>query len=161
MRPSRVLILFFLALAAEWFWSTYLSVWGVAPQLLLLCTLAVASQSGPVAGQCYGFFWGIFLDVLDVHVFGAAMLILTLTGYVVGGLRRQMDVSGASSQMTVTAGLSLIYWLSLGLAGLVFERQFLWVGWKIFILGTAFNVILAPAVFWVVRRILNPPGRYG
>ncbi|MFA6030978.1 MAG: rod shape-determining protein MreD [Elusimicrobiota bacterium] len=150
----RLAALFVLGMAAEWFWSTRLDVWGLAPRLLLLLTVATASQAGPVAGQTYGFFWGLFLDALSAHTFGAGALALTLVGYLVGNLRRQMDVSSPTSQMMVAGVVSTAFWLFVGFAGLVFEHRFLWVGWKLFTLGTLYNVLVAPAAFSAVRRAL-------
>ncbi|MEK9144664.1 MAG: rod shape-determining protein MreD [Elusimicrobiota bacterium] len=152
MSVLRAPALFLAGMFLEWFWSTYLSFFGLAPAFTLILTVAVASREGPVAGQIYGFLWGLFLDVLSTHIFGAGALALTLAGYLVGNLRRQMDVSSPLSQFMVVGTASLAFHLFLGVTGLVFERQFFWVGWKVFLLGTLYNCLLAPAVFSLVRR---------
>lgn len=152
MSALRGLSLFCVGILLEWFWSTYLSVFGLAPSLTLILTVAVASREGPAAGQLYGFFWGLFLDVLGTHVFGAGALALTLAGYLVGMLRRQMDVSSPLSQCMVVGTVSLVFHAFVGLTGLVFERQFLWVGWKVFFLGTLYNCLIAPFLFSMIRR---------
>ncbi len=152
MSVLRAPLLFAAGLFLEWFWSTYLSFFGLAPAFMLILTVAVASREGPVAGQIYGFLWGLFLDVLSTHVFGAGALALTLTGYAVGNLRRQMDVSSPLSQFMVVGTVSLAFHLFVGLTGLVFERQFFWAGWKVFLLGTIYNCLLSPVVFSLLRR---------
>lgn len=152
MKLLQGLVLFFAAAAVQWSWSTYLSAFGLAPQLLLILTLAVGAQSGPVAGECFGFGWGLFLDVLSAHVFGANALILTLAGYVSGALRRQMDVSSPPSQAMLAAALTPVYLILLGLVGLAFERCFLWGGWRQLFVGPLYNGIVAPFAFAMARR---------
>jgi len=155
VKAAKALGIFAFGLAIEWLWSTCWTVFGLSPCLLLVLTVAIASYAGPVAGQCYGFFWGLFLDVLGAHTFGAGALALTLVGYCVGVIKRQMDVSSPPSQVMVVALVSLAYAVFLGLAGLVFERRFLWGGWALFIGGPLYNCLVAPPIFFVVRKVLE------
>ena len=157
MRPLRLLGLLFGAMFAQWFCSTYLSVAETGPQLLLLLTVAVAAVAGPVAGQCFGFLWGLFLDFLSSHVFGANAMVLVFTAYFVGRLRRQMDVTGAASQAILAAVLAPAHHLAVGLLGMVFEHAFLWVGWKQLLAAPIYAAILAPLAFRAAER--NVGGR--
>lgn len=155
MRYLACVGVFLAGLMAHWLWSTYFTVFGLAPQVLLVLTIAVASRGGPVAGQCFGFAWGVFLDVLGLHVFGAHALGLTLVGYAVGNLRRQMDVNFAAPQLVLVAVLTPAYFLFHALTGLVFEHHFLWPGWKSFLAGPVYNCLLAPLGFDFVRRTVD------
>lgn len=155
MRAAKALGLFAAGLAAEWLWSSYWTVFGLAPCLLLVMTVAIASYAGPVSGQCYGFFWGLFLDVVGVHTFGASALALTLVGYCVGVIRRQMDVSSPASQAMVVGFVSVAYAVFLALAGLVFERRFLWGGWALFVGVPLYNFLVAPPIFFLARKALG------
>ena len=149
-------VFFFLGgMAAHWFWSSYLPAFGLAPQILLILTAAVAATNGAVTGQCFGFAWGFFLDTMGAHVFGANALLLTLTAYSVGTLRRQVDVSSTPSQWTLMAFLTPAYFLMYGALGLIFERQFLWVGWLPFALCPVYNCLLAPAGFALARKYVD------
>lgn len=152
MKPLRALMLFAAGIAVEWLWSTVLPVFGLAPRVVLILTIAAASCGGSVAGQCYGFFWGLFLDVLSAHTFGAGALALTLVGYSVGNLRRQMDVSSPPSQMMVTGFVSVAFGLFVGLMGQLFERHFYWPGWDVLVFGTLYNAAVAPLFFALARR---------
>lgn len=149
------IFLFFMGLAVQWFWSTHMTAWGMAPHILLMLTIAVAGRSGPVAGQCYGFAWGIFLDVASAHIFGSNALAFTLVGYGVGVLRRQMDVESLAPQIILVALLTPVYFLFIGLVGAVFEHAFLWIGWNRFLLEPLYSCIVAPLGFKCVRKLVD------
>ena len=155
MRLLGGLLLFVVGLMGHWLWSTHLTVFGLAPQLLLILTVAVAARRGPVVGQCFGFAWGLFLDVLGVHLFGAQALGLTLVGYFVGSLRRQMDVSSPPSQLMLVGLLTPSYFLFYGLAGWVFERHFFWVGWPSFVADPFYNCLVAPFGFALTKKWMD------
>ena len=61
---TRIFGLFVFAMIAQWWWSTHGTIFGVAPQLLLVLTVAIAARYGPLWGMLLGFFWGLFLDVM-------------------------------------------------------------------------------------------------
>ncbi|MBI5200763.1 MAG: rod shape-determining protein MreD [Elusimicrobia bacterium] len=155
MKYLGAVFVFFFGMVLHWWWSTYFTVWGMAPHLLLILTAAISASSGPIAGQCYGFMWGLFLDVIGVHLFGSNALVLTLVGYLVGSIRRQMDVSSPLSQTMLVAAVTLGYLFSLAGLGLGFEHQAYFAGW-----GNAFflpllNALAAPFVFPVVQSVLG------
>ena len=139
----------------HWWWSRFLTVGGLAPDWLLVSTVALAGLYGPALGQFFGFAWGLGLGTLTVHLFGAHSLLLTVIAYVVGRGRRQMDLSSPSSQVIVTALISAAYVLAYGLLGRVFGGRFLWAGWKVFVFGSCFNAIAAPVVFAVLEELLD------
>ena len=157
MRLLGALVVFFAGMVLHWWWSTYLTVHGLAPHLLLILTVAIAASAGPVPGQCYGFFWGLFLDVAGVRLFGANTLALTLVGYLVGTGRRQMDVSSPVSQTMVVALVSVAQLLGLAVIGLVFERTAFWAGWTQAIFVPMMNCLAAPLLFPFVQRSLGRP----
>lgn len=152
---ASAVFVFLAGLMLQWMWATYFPLWGLAPQVLLILTVAVSARSGAVTGQCFGFAWGLFLDLLSAHVFGANALAFTLAAYLVGALRRQMDVASPAPQLALTFLLTPAYFLFLGLTGRVFEHQFLWVGWKAFLLNPFYNCLVAPFLFELVRKFVH------
>src|SRR5258706_14735330 len=84
---------------AEWVWSTYGSFWGLAPELLLVLTAAVASRERPTLALSFAFVWGLFSDAMRVHLFGAEAFLFTCVAYGVGLARRQIDVSSLVPQV--------------------------------------------------------------
>ncbi|MBI5881616.1 MAG: rod shape-determining protein MreD [Elusimicrobia bacterium] len=145
----RMTALFLLGALGHWWWTTYLSFWGVAPQLLLVLTFVVAARRGPVPAMSFGFAWGLVLDVYALHLMGAASLALTLSGYLAGNIRRQVDVSSLAPQSVILAAGTWGFFLFTGLLGLIFTKSFTWPGWGMFLLAPVLNCVLAPLLFWV------------
>jgi len=147
MKYFRMTSVFILALIAQWWWSMYLSFNGLTPQILLILTVVAASRQGPVAAMCFGFFWGLFLDVSQVHIFGGNALLFTIMGYIVGSARRQIDVTGLAPQCVIVFVMTMAYFIGRGLLGLVFEGNFIWVGWAPFFIDPLYNCLLIPFLF--------------
>ncbi|MBI5209228.1 MAG: rod shape-determining protein MreD [Elusimicrobia bacterium] len=148
MKYFRMAFVFVLAALAHWWWTTYLSFYGVAPHLLLVMTFVVAARQGPVPAMCCGFAWGLFLDVSSLHLAGSSSMALTIAGYLVGNIRRQVDVSSIAPQCVILVVGTWAYFLFTGLAGLVVLKHFLWPGWAVFLLAPFYNSVLGPVLFW-------------
>lgn len=153
MRVLEGILFFCGGLFFHWIFATYLSFFGVSAHVLLLATLGAAALAGPVAGQCLGFSWGLCLDALSGHVFGANALGFTLVAYTVGQLRKQMDVASPPSQAVIAAVAVPFYIIFYALVGQVFERRFLWPGWSPFLIDPVYTAILGPFVFAASRRL--------
>ena len=147
---ARLIVLFFAAMLAQWWWTSHGAIAGLAPQLLLVLTVAVAARYGATRAMFLGFFWGLFLDVLAARLVGANALAFTLAAYGTGSVRRQVDLLGAGPQMVMVYVVSVIYFLLMGLFGLVFLKTFLWVGWPQFLLDPVYNclVVLGVLLLW-------------
>lgn len=142
------------AMLLQWWWATHWPLWGASPQFLLSFTVVVASRGGLVQAMSAGFFWGLFLDVLSPHLFGANALLLTVCAYLAGSARRQVDLKGLGPQSMMVLATTWAYDIALGLLGLVFLKGFLWVGWAPFFLGALMNVGAAAvlALLWPSER---------
>jgi rod shape-determining protein MreD len=150
MSHLRGALLFVAAAFLQWWWSTHFSFWGLSPQILLVLTVTIAARQGADAGMCYGFGWGLFLDALQPRIFGANAFALMLAGYGTGMARRQVDVVDALSQCLLVALMTWGYFLTLGLLGTIFAKNFWWVGGVSFFLAPFYNCLLIPftAVCW-------------
>ena len=150
MTYPKMVVLFFFAMIAQWWWSTHATIWGLAPQLLLVLTVSIAARFGPVRGMFMGFFWGLFLDMLAGRLFGANAFALTLVAYGTGSARRQVDLLGVAPQSVAVFVLTWAYFLIIGLLGFLFLKTFIWVGWAPFLLDPIYNcfVALMLFIFW-------------
>ena len=150
MSYLRGTVLVISAFFLQWGWSSYGTIWGLAPQLLLVLTVALAARLGPITGMCYGFVWGLSLDVMRAQLFGGDAFALMLVGYGTGTVRRQIDVVDLVSQCVVVFLMTWGFFIFYGLLGLVFSKTFLWPGWAVFIVNPFYNCLLVPftALLW-------------
>ena len=153
---TRLFGVFVMAMIVQWWWSTHGSIAGVAPQLLLVLTVALAARHGALRAMVLGFFWGLFLDVLNARMVGANALAMTLVGYSAGSVRRQIDLMGLGPQCLMVLLMTLAYFLFWGLLGLVFLHAFLWVGWASFLIDPLYNVLVTVFVFVFWEAWMEP-----
>ena len=109
MRAFALPILFFAGILFDWWWGHYLGFWGLAPSWLFVLTIALAAAEGPLAAQVLGFGWGLYLDVMAVHFFGANALGLSLFAWGVGRARKHIDLSSAGAQAVLVGAASALY----------------------------------------------------
>lgn len=82
----------------------FLPVTGLAPDLLLLVTMAIALKDGPQAGLRVGFAAGLLADLLVAQMpVGSATLVLTSIGGIVGTARPYL------ASQSITAPLLLAF----------------------------------------------------
>jgi rod shape-determining protein MreD len=156
MSHVRGAVLFLAAALLQWWWSTRMPFWGLSPQILLVLTVAMAARLGPNSGMCYGFLWGLALDILRPELFGGNAFALMLVGYGTGALRRQIDVLDLFSQYMIVFFMTWAYFLFYGVLGAVFAKSFIWVGWPSFICDPFYNCLIVPlaglACAWLRSR---------
>lgn len=158
MSYFRMAALFFIAVAVNWWWAYYLSFSGLSPQILLVLTIVAAARLGSNLAMCFGFSWGLAMDVFSAHLFGANALALTLVGYGVGAVRRQVDVNGFGSLCVVVLNMTWGYFIFKGILGLVFMRYFSWIGWTAFLLDPLYNCLLLPIGLWAWNTAIGAGG---
>ena len=151
MSYVRLFLVFFFAMLGHWAWTTHGTLWGFAPQILLVLTVAIGGRQGPVAAMICGFGWGIFLDVMRAHLFGGSALALTLIGYTTGSARRQIDVVSIAPQCVIVFFVTWGYFLFMTLLGAIFMRELVWVGWETFLANAFFNCLLVPIAVFLVE----------
>ena len=125
------------------------------PELIYLLTILVALLEGPATGAVIGFAGGMAEDFLLNMPKGITALSLTLVGYAVGMLR-QYIVSPSALVPVIMVGLGTAVGLMFN--GLVkFLLGQLDSGWafqlQIALLAGAYNAMLTPFVFPIVRRL--------
>jgi rod shape-determining protein MreD len=133
---------------------THLQVDGVAPDLGLVAVLAVAYEDGADTGAIYGFVMGLAIDLFLTTPLGLSALAFAVTGYAVGVFQ--------AGVVRTTPWLAPILGFVGGLfGGLVFITAGAVVGQsdmlsfdslRIVIIAAAYDAVLAPIVFPLVRR---------
>ena len=134
------------------------AIFGVPADLSPLLVGAVGLLCGAIAGACFGFGLGLFMDTLLAQTLGLTSLVLLAVGYAAGRLRELRDPAhalvpvavGAAATAAAAIGFSVLQFL-LGVdapVSLLLVRQIL--------MTIVLNTLLALPVYLACRRILAP-----
>ena len=134
------------------------AIFGVPADLSPLLVAAVGLLCGAIAGACFGFGLGLFMDTLLAQTLGLTSLVLLAVGYAAGRLRELRDPAhalipvaiGAAATAAATVGFSVLQFLLGDEApvSLLLLRQIL--------MTIVLNTLLALPVYLVCRRVLAP-----
>ena len=148
----------FLYLAAGtfyWWWTQNLAFFGLAPNFIFAAALSAAILAGPVKAVAWGFFLGLYADMLGVSEFGGYALTYSLMAYAVYVVKRHFDMDSFFSQLVAALSLSWISMLFYQGLSLVFFRINP-TGLKILLAEPFMNALAVPVVFqvfyWLKRR---------
>jgi rod shape-determining protein MreD len=110
--PRLVARLFGVALGATLLQISIVSqipVLDTSMDLSPLVVMSVGLLCGSLAGACFGFVIGLFVDVLLVQTLGLSSLLLTLIGYGIGRLRELRDPQAALTPMAAGAAATALW----------------------------------------------------
>ena len=135
---------------------SWLKLWGVKPDLVLIVVLYAAFWKGSTRGAVVGFTGGIIEDIASGGMPGLNALAKLIVGFLFGISRKRFYVQSLNLQL-VTAFLGTILSQSI----FFFLRQ-IYVGdvslhsLKFILLPVAgYNTILAPFVFWCLKKVVK------
>ena len=135
-----------------------LRIWGVAPDLLCLVTVAAGLAGGPEQGALAGFGCGLLADIyLQDTPFGLSALALCLVGFVVGAFRVASPVnSKLLTPAIVGVATALEAGVFLALAGLFGQSELAEEGrnWliRVVVIESLDAAALSLPVCWLLRR---------
>ena len=136
-------------------WAPRLEVLGAFPNLVLIAVVAAAWTAGPRAALVWACAGGLLLDLTSSGPIGPHALALMPGVYGIGFWARNLEqVNGLHVALAATA-TTLLYSLALvladGMLGLFVPAP--GVILQLAIAAAAYNAILAPFVFEVLRRL--------
>jgi rod shape-determining protein MreD len=135
---------------------TQLEIFGTSADLVPLVIAAVGLLAGSMAGACFGFFVGLFLDLALVQTVGLSSLVFV--GYWAGRFRELRDPQSALVPLAVggvaTAASAIGYSLMQFLLGVDAPVSFLLA--REILATVLLNAIIATPVYAIVRRALLP-----
>lgn len=134
--------------AAYWWWTQNLTFYGLAPNLLFAAALSAAILAGPVKAIAWGFFLGLYADMLGANMFGGYALTYSLLAYAVHTLKRHFDLAGLFSQLVAALALSWVCMFFYQGLSLAFSRLNP-LELKIFLVEPFLNALAVPVVFQV------------
>ncbi len=135
-----------------WWWTQNLAFFGLAPNFIFAAALSAAILAGPVKAVAWGFFLGLYADMLGVSVLGGYALTYSVMAYAVYVVKRHFDMDSFFSQLVAALSLSWLSMLFYQCLGLVFLglRP---AGIKIFLAEPFLNALAVPVVFQVFYRL--------
>ena len=161
MRTVRVLLLVVVIVIVQVTVFPHLRLFGVVPDLGLLVAIAVGYQEGPEAGALVGFVAGLGYDLFLETPLGLSALAYALVGYGVGIIESSLlraprwlpsllgFVGGlVGGLLIITIGVLV------GLDGVKGAH-----GLETVLLAALYDALLAPFVFFLVRKVLGTPDR--
>ncbi|OGR42721.1 MAG: rod shape-determining protein MreD [Elusimicrobia bacterium GWA2_61_42] len=138
-----------------WWWTQNLTVFALAPNLIFAAALCAAILAGPVKAVAWGFFLGLYADMLGASMFGGYALTYSLMAYAVYVLKRHFDMASPFSQLVAALVLSwacMLFYQALSLSFSSINPT----GLKIFLVEPFLNALAVPVLFqvfyWFKRR---------
>ncbi|MCQ2096661.1 MAG: rod shape-determining protein MreD [Fibrobacter sp.] len=116
----KILILFLLAFGLQVSVASWLSIFGISPDLVIIFVVTVSIKFGPAAGCFWGFMAGFTQDVYQpIEWLGANTIALTILGFVVGQLEEKLLTLNTPAKVGVLAlGFFVTDMIYYGITGL-------------------------------------------
>lgn len=131
------------------------TLFGVAPDVILVVVISLALLEGPALGAISGFGAGFLRDLLLEAPKGMTGLAYLVVGYVVGSIRPYVQstsvilpLGGVFAGSLAGAGLYIVISMLLGRPADPLDRSV-----SIVILTAIYNTLLVPFVYPIVRKI--------
>jgi rod shape-determining protein MreD len=133
-----------------------LPIAGANADLSPLLVMAIGLLCGSLAGGCFGFGVGLFVDVVSMQTLGVSSLVLLAVGYGAGRLREARDPEGTLVPLAVGALATLAF--SVGFALMQFllgaSAPVSWALLRQTLATLVINALIALPVYATVRRFL-------
>jgi rod shape-determining protein MreD len=134
------------------------SLFGVQADLTPLLVASIGFLCGSLAGACFGFGVGLFMDTASLQTLGVESLVFTVVGYGAGRVRELRDPAhglapvavGAAATAVSTIGFALLQFL----LGVDAPVSFLLL--REILMTILLNTLLALPIYALCRRILLP-----
>jgi rod shape-determining protein MreD len=133
-----------------------LPIAGANADLAPLLVMAVGLLCGSLAGGCFGFGVGLFVDIVSMQTLGVSSLVLLTVGYGAGRLREARDPEGTLVPLATGAVATLAF--SVGFALMQFllgvNEPISWALVRQTLATLVVNALIALPVYALVRRWL-------
>lgn len=142
------ILLYLAAGGFYWWWTQNLTFYGLAPNFIFAAALCSAILAGPIKAITWGFFLGLYADMLGSSLFGGYALAYSLMAYAVYVMKRHFDLDSPFSQLVAALALSwmcMFFYQGLSVA---FSNTSP-LGLKIFLAEPFLNALAVPVVFQV------------
>ena len=146
-------VIVYLTVGASYWWlAQNMAFYGLVPNLIFAAALCAAILAGPVKGLAWGFFLGLYADLLGSSLFGGNALTYTIMAYTVYVVKRHFDMDGFFSQLVAALSLSWICMLFYQGLGIVFSRPNN-LDLRVFLAEPFLNALAVPVMFHIFYRL--------
>jgi rod shape-determining protein MreD len=134
-----------------------LPIAGANADITPLLVMAVGLLCGSLAGACFGFGVGLFVDLVALQTLGVSSLVLLGVGYGAGRLREARDPEGTLVPLAVGAAATLAFALGFALMQFLLgtDAPVSWALVRQTLATLVVNTLIAVPVYAVVRRALQ------
>ena len=143
-----------------------LPIAGANADLAPLMVMSVGLLCGSLAGGCFGFGVGLFVDIVSMQTLGVSSLVLLGVGYGAGRVREARDPEGTLVPLAIGAIATLTF--SVGFALMQFllgvDAPVSWALLRQTLATLVVNALIALPVYalvrrWLLRRLPEAPRR--
>ncbi len=152
---GRLILIFILATVCHWAVATLFARWGISVNSMLVFVTAFCAFLKLPFAYTLAFVCGLFLDFFGTKVFGNNAFSFTVCACIVCNMAERFDFDGILPQMVVVFGLTWLCALLNVLLVYLFASVNVWPGIGSLLGGAVVDSLLAPFVFWAVRRIFQ------
>jgi rod shape-determining protein MreD len=153
----KIAVLLFVAAVVQVSIFAQVSVFGAAPDLLLVTLVAVALLRGSIAGAVGGFFAGLLVDTASLGILGLSSLVLTLAGYWIGRYGETTGRDRGHAPFLSVAVVTVLYQFGLLVVHFVIgERAPAGAVVRGLAPAIVLNLLLTAPLYALVRRLLRP-----
>ncbi|OGS12875.1 MAG: rod shape-determining protein MreD [Elusimicrobia bacterium RIFOXYA2_FULL_58_8] len=138
--------------AGYWWWAQNLSFFGLVPNLIFAAALCAAILAGPVKGIAWGFFLGLYADILGSNLFGGNALAYTIMAYAVYVVKRHFDMDSPFSQLVAAFSLSWVWLFFYQGLSIIFSRPGN-LDLRVFLTEPFLNAFAVPVMFPVFYQL--------
>lgn len=146
-------VIIYLAVGAGyWWWGQNLAFYGLVPNLIFAAALCAAILAGPVKALAWGFFLGLYADILGSNMFGGNALTYTIMAYAVYVVKRHFDMDSPFSQLVAGLALSWVCMLFYQGLGIIFSTPGN-LDLRVFLAEPFLNALAVPVMFQIFFRL--------
>ena len=96
--------------------APFITVYGVKPDFMLILTGFAGTVAGRTNGMVIGFFCGLFVDLLNMDLFGFNIFLLSFAGLLTGTMQNRVFKNNYLFPLALILGLSVLKEAAWGLA---------------------------------------------
>ncbi|MBR3632851.1 MAG: rod shape-determining protein MreD [Elusimicrobiaceae bacterium] len=148
----KLMLLFWAATILHWGCLALLGAWGISVNVMLVFVMAVCACLKPEYGYPTAFICGLFLDFFGVKLFGHNAFVFMWCAVAVYSLEKRVDLEAVVPQVVSAFVLGLLAAVFNGVLLKFFVGLSTWNGWWPFVSAIILTALIAPAIFWAVRR---------